>query len=136
MISKVVADIEAFDFTVLGELLEEILIELLEVVLDLARVDGVAVGVDAGGYHVGALVHVGEQNGGAYAGLRVEAGAPISVPTRADLEVERAIHPVLLRPENRCQMLRHCRNHTVQMPFYFFSLFLPRVSEIGMLTFV
>ena len=117
MVGEVVADIEAFDFAVLGELLEEILIELLEVVLDLARVDGVAVGVDAGGYHVGALVHVGEENGGTYAGLCVEARAAIPVPTGADLEVERAIDPVLLRSEYRCQVLRHCRNHTVRYCF-------------------
>jgi len=111
VVGEVVAYIEAFDFSVLGELFEEILIELLEVVLDLARVDGVAVGIDAGGYHVGALVHVGEENGGTYAGLCVEARAAIPVPTRADLEVERAIYPVLLRPEYRRQVLRHCRNH-------------------------
>ena len=107
MVGEVVADIVAFDITVLGELVEEVFVELLEVVLDFARVDGVAVGVDAGGDHVRALVHVGEENSGAYARLRVETRAPVAVPARADLEVERAVHPVLLRPEYRCQVLRH-----------------------------
>jgi len=127
VVGEVVAYIEAFDFAVLGELRKDILIELLEVVLDFARVDGVVVGVDAEGYHVGALVHVGEQNGRAYARLRVEERAAITVPARADLEVERAIHHDLPRREYRCQVLRHCRNHKAQMWFYFFSLLLPRV---------
>ncbi|KAI9072262.1 hypothetical protein K1719_045766 [Acacia pycnantha] len=38
-------------------------------VLNLAGVDWLALGVDAGGDHVGTLVHVGEQKIGAYAGL-------------------------------------------------------------------
>lgn len=102
VVGEVVADIEAFDFAVLRELFEEVFIELLEVVLNLARVDGLSVGVDARCYHVGPLVHVREKNGWAYAGLRVQTRASISVSTRADLEIERTVHPVLLRPEYRC----------------------------------
>lgn len=40
--------------------------------LDLLRIDGLALGVDAGGDHIGALVHVGKQEGGADAGLSVQ----------------------------------------------------------------
>jgi hypothetical protein len=76
--------------------------------LDGAWVDMQTLGVDAGGDHVGALVHVGEEEGRADAGLGVQARAAIAVPTRPDLEVERAVNPVLLRPEYRSQVFRHC----------------------------
>ena len=68
-------------------------------VLDAAGVDGVAVEVDAGGDHVGALVHVGEEDGGDDAGLGVEAEAAVAVAAGSDLEVELAVHSVLLRPQ-------------------------------------
>ena len=58
MVGKVVTDIEAFNLAVLGELLKEIFIELLEVGLNGARVDGLAMSVDARRDHVRALVHV------------------------------------------------------------------------------
>lgn len=73
--------------------------ENLEMGLDLLGIDRLALRVDAGGDHVGALVHVGEEQRGAGAGLSVQTRAPVAVPTRADLEVERAVHPVLLRPK-------------------------------------
>ena len=76
-------------------------------VLDLLGVEGLALRVDAGGDHVGALVHVGEEKRWADGGLCVEPRAPISVPARSDLEVERTVHSVLLRPEYRRQVLRH-----------------------------
>lgn len=107
VVGEVVADIEAFDIAVLGEFVEEVFVELLEVVLDLTRVYGLTVCVDAGGDHVGALIHVRQQYRWADAGLRVQPGAPVTVPACPDLEVERAIHPVLLCPEYRCQVLRH-----------------------------
>ncbi|KAM1393945.1 hypothetical protein ACFX11_030175 [Malus domestica] len=69
--------------------------------------DGLALGVDAGGDHIGSLVHVGEQDRGADAGFGVKSGAAVAVPTRPNFEVERAVHSVLLRPEYRSQMLRH-----------------------------
>lgn len=102
MVGEVVTDIKAFDISILGELIKEVFIELLEMVVDLARVYGLPVGINARCYHVGPLVHVRKKNCWAYAGLCVETRAPITVPARADLEVERAIHPVFLRPENRC----------------------------------
>ena len=107
MVGKVVTDIEAFNLAVLGELLKEIFIELLEVGLNGARVDGLALSVDARRDHVRALVHVGEEKGRAYAGLRVEPRAPVAVSARSDLEVERAVHSVFLRPKYRRQVLRH-----------------------------
>lgn len=79
----------------------------LEVPLHLAGVDGLALGVDAGGDHIGPLVHVGEQERGADAGLGVESGAAVAVPASPNFEVERAVHSVLLRPEYRSQVLRH-----------------------------
>ena len=75
--------------------------------LGLAGVDGVNIGVDAGGNHVGSLVHVGENDSRADAGLGVETRAPVSVTTRAYLEIERAVYPVLFRPKYRRQVLRH-----------------------------
>lgn len=72
-----------------------------------AGVDGVALGINAGGDHVGALVHIREEKSGADAGLGMEAGAAVSMPTSSDLEVEGAVHTVLLCPKYRSQMLRH-----------------------------
>lgn len=61
MVGQIVTDVQALDFAVLAELLEQILVKVLEVVLDLAGVEGLALGVDARSDHVGALVHVREQ---------------------------------------------------------------------------
>lgn len=66
-----------------------------------------AVSVDAGGDHVGALVHVGEEEGGADAGLGVKTGAAVAVTASADLEVEGTVDPVLLRTEYGSQVFRH-----------------------------
>lgn len=76
-------------------------------VLDLAGIQVLSLGVDAGGEHVGTLVHVGEEDGGADGGLGVEPRAAIAMPASSDLEVEGAVHSVLLGPENRRQVLRH-----------------------------
>lgn len=75
--------------------------------LHLFGINRLALSVNARSNHVGALVHVGKQKRGANTGLRVETRATVPVPTRADLEVERAVNSVLLRPENRRQVLRH-----------------------------
>lgn len=72
----------------------------LEMGLHLAGVDRLALGVDAGGDHIGPLVHIGEQQSRADAGLRVKPGAPIAVPARPYFEVEGAVHSVLLRPKD------------------------------------
>lgn len=62
-----------------------------------------ALGVDAGvGEHIGPLVHVGKQKGGADAGLGVEARASVAMPASTDLEVEGTVDTVLLCAENGC----------------------------------
>lgn len=58
VVSQIVTDVQALDFTVLAELLKQILVKILEVVLDLAGVERLALRVDAGSDHVRALVHV------------------------------------------------------------------------------
>ena len=37
----------------------------------------------------------------------MQAGAAVAVPARADLEVERTVHAVLLRAEDRREVLSH-----------------------------
>lgn len=100
MVGEVVADVEALDLAELAKLLEDVLVEVLEMVLNLAGIDGLPLGIDAGGDHVGALVHVGEEEGGGDGGSVVEAGAAVPVAASSDLEVERAVHPVLLGAED------------------------------------
>lgn len=107
MISQVVANIQAFDLPVFVQLLKKVFIKVLEVFLHLFGIDGLSLRVDAGSNHVGALIHVREQDGGADARLCMETGAAVAVPARADLKVERAVNPVLLCTKNGRQMLRH-----------------------------
>ena len=107
VVGEVVADVEGLDLAELGELLEDVLVEVLEVLLDLAGVKGLPRWVDAGGDHVGAQVHVGEEEGRGDGGAVVQAGAAVPVTARPDLEVEWAVHAVLLGPEDRCQVLCH-----------------------------
>lgn len=107
VVGEIVADIEALDLTELCELREYVLIEVLEVLLDLARVQGLPLRIHAWRDHVRALVHVRQQQRRRDARPVVQPGAPVAVPARADLEVERTVDAVLLRPEDRCEMLRH-----------------------------
>lgn len=107
VVGEIVADVEALDLAELAELLKDILVEVLEVLLDLARVDRLALGVDSGGDHVGPLVHVRQEQSRRDRRPVVEAGAAVTVAAGADLEVEGAVHAVLLGAENRCQVLRH-----------------------------
>lgn len=100
VVGEVVADVEALHLAELVELLEYVLVEILEVGLDLARVQGLPLGVDTGGDHVGSLVHVGEEEGWGDCGTVVETRATVSVTARADLEVERAVHSVLFGSED------------------------------------
>lgn len=95
---------------VLAELVEEVLVEVFEVVLDVARVEiGLSLGVQRRGWgeHVRALVHVGEKERWADCWLGVEPRAPVAVPAGSDLEIERTVHPVFLSSEYRRQVLRH-----------------------------
>ena len=63
VIGKVVTDVKVLDLTELAQLLEYVLVEVLEVLLDLAGVDGLALRVHSGGDHIRALVHVRQQDG-------------------------------------------------------------------------
>lgn len=56
VVSKVIADIKALHLSILVQLFKQIFIKILEMLLDFAGVDGLALGVDAGGDHVGAQV--------------------------------------------------------------------------------
>lgn len=107
VVGEVVADVEALDFAEFAELLKNVLVEILEMLLDLAGVDRLALGIDTGGDHVGALVHVGQQQRRRCGGTVVEAGAPVAVAAGADFKVERAVHAVFLGAENGGQVLRH-----------------------------
>lgn len=100
VVGKVVADVEALDLAELAEFLENVLVEVLEMLLNLAGINGLALGVDSGGDHVGALVHVGQQKGGGDGRTVMEAGAAVAVAASADLEVERAVDTVLLGAED------------------------------------
>lgn len=63
VVGEVVTDVKAFDLTELAELLENVLVKLLEVLLELAGFDWLALGVHSGGNHIRAMVHVGQQYG-------------------------------------------------------------------------
>lgn len=125
VIGKVITDIERLNLAEFRKLEEDILIEILKVLLNLARIDRLTLQsanktaikkvnvtefvernrirfylwVDAGGDHVGSLVHVGEEEGGGDAGAVVEARAAVAVSAGADLEVEGAVNAVLLGAE-------------------------------------
>lgn len=75
--------------------------------LNFAGVDVLALWIQPGGGQIGALVHVGEEDGGANSGSGVQAGTTIAMAASADLEVERAIDTVLLGSEDGSQMLSH-----------------------------
>lgn len=58
VVCEVIAHVEALDLAELVELLEDVLVEIFEVFLDLARVDGLALGIHAWSDHVRSLIHV------------------------------------------------------------------------------
>lgn len=107
VVGEIVADIEALDLAELCELREDVLVEVLEVLLDLARVQRLPLRIHPRRDHVGTLVHVGQQQRWRDAWPVVQPRTPVAVPARADLEVERTVDAILLRPEDRCQVLRH-----------------------------
>ena len=69
--------------------------------LNLARVKGLALRINTGSHHVGALVHVGKEQGRADTRLGMKPRATVAMPASSDLKVEGAVNPVLLRPEYR-----------------------------------
>lgn len=107
MISKVITDIEAFNLPKLAELLKYILIKILKVLLDPAGINGLPLGIHSRRDHVRPLVHVGKQQSGRDCGPIVEPGTAIPVTASSNLEIERAVNPVLLRTKNGSQVLRH-----------------------------
>lgn len=64
MISEIVANVETLNLSEFAEFFEDVLVEVLQVLLDLTRVDGLTLGVHAGGDHVGPLVHVRQEQRG------------------------------------------------------------------------
>lgn len=109
MVSEIITNIQALNLAILAELLKQILIKILKVVLDFLRIEVLLLSlrVEARSEHVGALVHVRETNSGANGGFCVETRTAVTMPASSDLEVERTVHSVLLRPEYRSQVLRH-----------------------------
>lgn len=97
VVSKVITNIEAFNLAKLAEFLKEILEEILKVVLDLARVQRLAVCVDAWGDNVRSLVHVGEDEGRGDGGTVVETRATVTVTASSNLDVEGTVYSVLFR---------------------------------------
>jgi hypothetical protein len=116
VVGEVVADVQAVDVAVPAELLEDVLVEVVEVGLDARGVDGPPLRVHAGRDHVRALVHVAQQQRRRDGRLGVQSRAPVAVPARADLEVEGAVHAVLLCAEDGRQVLGHGPRRSILAP--------------------
>lgn len=58
VVSKIVTDIQILNLTKLAQLLIYVLIEVLEMLLHLLRINRLALSINARGYHVRALIHV------------------------------------------------------------------------------
>lgn len=61
VVGEVVTNVQALDLTELAQLFEDVLVEILKVLLDLAGIDRLALGVNARRDHVRPMVHVGEK---------------------------------------------------------------------------
>jgi len=107
VISKVVADIEVLNLTKLAQLLIDVLIEILKMLLHLLRINRLALSINPRGYHIRALIHVSKHKSWRYGWPVVQAGAAIPMTTSPNLEVKRAVDPVLLSAKDRSQVLRH-----------------------------
>lgn len=83
--------------------------------LELAGLNRLALGINTWGDHVRTLVHIGEEEGRGYSWAVVEAGASVPMAASANLEVEGAVDPVLLRTEDRSQVLSHCLRERKQI---------------------
>lgn len=140
VISQIITNIQTLNFPILAQLLKQILIKILqniqtrtksntkmrqrqmkkkkepnlEVILDFVGVKRLSlIRVNDRGNHVGSLVHVWEKKGWADGGFGVEPWTTVAMSASSDLEVERAVNPILLGPKYRCQVLRH--SYTTQM---------------------
>lgn len=97
----VVADHELLELPVPAQLAPQVLVEGVEVVRALLRRQPRLRVVRR------VLVHARQQDRLAVRGLHVLPRAPVPVPARPDLVVERAVHLVLLRPEDGGEEVRH-----------------------------
>lgn len=59
VVGEIITDVKVLDVTELSKFLVNIFIEILEVFLNLVGINGLALSINTGGDHVGALVHVG-----------------------------------------------------------------------------
>jgi hypothetical protein len=90
-----------FDLTELAHLAPEVLVEGIKVILQLTGIHLVLRVVRW------VLVEVREQDSLAVGRLDVLARAPVAVPARPDLVVERAVHLVGLSAEDAGEVVRH-----------------------------
>lgn len=72
VVSQVVTDIKRLNFSIFAEFLKQIFIEVLKVLLNPTRIDGIPLRINTRGDHIRALVHVREKKSGADAGLGVK----------------------------------------------------------------
>lgn len=108
MVGQVVTDVQILDLAMLGKLFEDILIELFEMLLALARINGHGQAVGPGrGVERGILVHVLHQQCWTDGGSVMQAGAAITMSASPNLEVEGAVHTILLCAKDGSQMLGH-----------------------------
>merc|ERR1719409_2218181 len=106
VVAQVLADVELLDLAVAGELVVDLLVELVELLLDLLRVELRRVPARGGDLRRRVLVHVLHDHRLREGRLVVLARAPVAVAARADLEVERAVHLVLLGAVDAGEMRR------------------------------
>merc|ERR1719409_2555952 len=106
VVAEVLADVELLDLAVAGELVVDLLVELVELLLDLLRVELRRVAAGRRDLRRRVLVHVLHDHRLREGRLVVLARAPVAVAARADLEVERAVHLVLLRAVDAREMRR------------------------------
>lgn len=76
-------------------------------ILGFTWINGLALCIDARRDHIRPLVHTGEKESWADAGTSVNPGAVIAMPASSNLEVEGAVHPILLRPKDGRQVPCH-----------------------------
>lgn len=100
VIRHIVTNIKTLQLSIFAELFEDVLIKILKMLLNFARVDVLRRQVDTGSRVIRTLIHVGEEKGRANRRAIVQTRAPISMTTSPDLEIERTIHSVFFCTEN------------------------------------
>jgi hypothetical protein len=107
VVSKVITNIQILNLAKLAQLLINVLIEVLKMLLHLLRINGLALSINSRGYHIRALIHVSKHKSWRYSWPVVQTRAAIPMTTSPNLEVKRAVDPVLLSAKDRSQVLRH-----------------------------